>query len=767
MRFSLIHTLAASAMLLLVTPARGAGRGADGDMDKFVSSLMAKMTLQEKIGQLNLCGAGDIDTGPIAQTDIASRISKGEVGGVLNLMGADRVRKLQKYAVEDSPHGIPLIFGLDVIHGYRTMFPIPLGVSSTWNLPAIEESARIAAAEAGSDGICWTFSPMVDICRDPRWGRQSEGSGEDPFLGSEIAKAMVRGYQGDNTFSEPGRIMACVKHLALYGAPDGGRDYNTVDMSRNRMFNEYLPPYQAAVDAGVGSAMSSFNTVDGIPATGNSWVLTDLLRGLWGFDGFTVSDAGSIHEMRAHGMGDMRDVAALALKAGLDMDLGSEAYTGELANALAEGRVTEADIDLACRRILEAKYRLGLFKDPYRFCDAAKAKKTIYSPAHREAARALAAESFVLLKNEGGLLPLRPEGKIAMIGPILESPEEIMGTWAWCGDPKLYTPILDVFRKRLGGKAEVIYARGAEFVDSVPRSAVDNYLFGRGDRVPFRPTTEADYAEAVDAANCADVVVAFLGEHMLSSGESSSRVSLELPESHRELLRRLLATGKPVVLVNFSGRAVVLDWENANVPAILQAWSPGSEAGDALYDVIFGEVNPSGRLTVSFPRSVGQLPMHYDELPTGRPGPADRFQKFTTGYTDSPNAPLFPFGYGLSYTTFDYSPVRLSAAEMNPGGSIEATVTVTNTGKRDGCETVQLYLRDPVASVSRPVKQLKGFRKIHLKAGESRDVTFRIEPEMLKFYNSALEYVCEPGEFIVMTGPDSDRLSAASFTLKP
>ena len=766
MNNKLYHTLSGAVMLLCGALTCSAGSGG-ADMDRFVSDLMAKMSLHEKIGQLNLCGAGDIDTGPVAQTDIASRISKGEVGGVLNLMGADRIRKLQQYAVEKGPHGIPLIFGLDVIHGYRTLFPIPLGVASTWNLPAIEESAHIAAMEAGSDGIAWTFSPMVDVCRDPRWGRQSEGAGEDPWLGSEIARAMVRGYQGDNTFSEPGRIMACVKHLALYGAPDGGRDYNTVDMSRVRMYNEYLPPYLAAVDAGVGSAMSSFNVVDGIPATGNRWVLTDLLRGQWGFDGFTVSDAGSIQEMRAHGMGDMRDVAVLALKAGLDMDLGSEAYTQELTNALAQGRITEADIDLACRRILEAKYRLGLFRDPYRFCDSKKAAKTIYSPANRRAARSLAAESFVLLKNRSNILPLKPEGRIALIGPILDSPEEIMGTWAWCGDPKLYTPILDVFRKRLEGKAEVIYARGAEFVDAEPQSEVDNYLFGRGDRVAVHPTTEADYAEAVDAANSADVVVAFLGEHMLSSGESSSRTGLELPSTHRELLARLLATGKPVVLVNFSGRAVVLGWENEHVPAILQAWSPGSEAGDALFDVIFGEVNPSGRLTVSFPRNVGQLPMHYDELPSGRPGPSDRFQKFTTGYTDSPNAPLFPFGYGLSYTTFSYSPVRLSASEMARDGSVEATVTVTNTGTRDGFETVQLYLRDPVASISRPVKQLKGFQKIHLNAGESRDVTFRITPEMLKFYNYNLEYVSEPGEFIVMTGPDSQRLSAASFTLNP
>ena len=742
-------------------------RGTDAEMHSFVDSLMQKMTLQQKIGQLNLCGANGLGTGPIATTDIAPRLSKGEVGGVLNLMGAERVAELQKYAVENDPNHIPLIFGLDVIHGYRTIFPIPLGLSATWNMPLIEESARVAAVESGSDGINWTYSPMVDICRDPRWGRQSEGSGEDVYLGSEIAKAMVKGYQGDNTFSEPGRIMACVKHVALYGAPDGGRDYNTVDMSRQRMYNEYLPPYQAAVDAGVGSAMSSFNTVDGIPASGNRWVLTDLLRNQWGFDGFVVSDAGSIQEMRFHGMGDMRDVAVLALKAGLDMDLGAEAYTRELEGALQQGRIKEADIDLACRRILEAKYKLGLFDDPYRFCDVKKAKKVMYSKEHRDFARKAAAESFVLLKNEGNILPLKKQGKIALIGPILDTRDDILGTWAWCADSTLCTPILDAFKKRLGKKGEILYARGAEFIDSVP-SDIYNYTFGRDASFKYHPANEAAYQQAVDAAEKADVVVAFLGEHKLSSGESSSRTNLELPKCQKELLRRLMATGKPVVLVNFSGRAVVLTDEAATVPAILQVWSPGSEAGDALFDVLFGDVNPSGKLTVSFPRNVGQLPMHYDELPTGRPAPADgRTQKFTTGYIDSTTKALYPFGYGLSYTTFDYSPVHLSADKMAKDGAIDATVTVTNTGSREGDETVQLYLRDVVGSISRPIKQLKGFEKIHLKPGESRDVTFRITPEMLKFYNYNLDFVAEPGEFIVMTGPDSERLTAASFTLLP
>ena len=758
---------AIAASLFISEPAAGAAKDSRAEMDTFIGNLMADMTIDEKIGQLNLCGAGDIDTGPIAQSNIASRLKRGEVGAVLNLMGADRIARLQKYAVEEGPHHIPLIFGLDIIHGYRTIFPIPLGIAATWNLPAVEQSAAIAATEAGHDGLSWTFSPMVDICRDPRWGRQAECNGEDPWLSSEIAKAMVRGYQGDGSFDDDGRILACVKHFALYGASEAGRDYNTVDMSRLQMYNEYLPPYRAAVEAGVGSVMSSFNTVEGIPASGNRWLLTDLLRGEWGFGGFTVSDAGSIHEMRAHGMGDMYDVAVLALKAGLNMDLGSEAYTTQLRRALDEGRVSEADIDLACRRILEAKWKLGLFKDPYKFCDAKKAEKLIYSPEHRRTAREIATQSMVLLKNEGNLLPLQKKGKIALIGPILNSREEILGPWSWCADSTLYTPIIDVFRKRIGDKAELLYARGAEYIDDDPRQ-IGSYLFERGHRIQFHPASEESYAEALKAANEADVVVAFLGEHSLASGESSSRTSLTLPENQRVLLRRLIATGNPVVLVNFSGRAVVLDEESRTVPAILQAWMPGSEAGDALFDVLFGEVNPSGKLPVTFPRNVGQLPLSYNALPTGRPASDDNFHKYTTVcYTDSPNSPLYPFGYGLSYTTFSYSPVRLSGDTMDADGSLMATVTVTNTGKREGIETVQLYLRDPVASISRPVKQLKGFQRINLKAGESRDVTFNITPEMLKFYNSSLEYVAEPGQFIVMTGPDSNSLSSATFTLRP
>ena len=737
-------------------------------MDDFIDGLMSKMTLHEKIGQLNLCGAGDIYTGPIASSDIASRLRKGEVGGILNLKDVEAVRKIQDIAVKDSRLGIPLLVGLDVIHGYVTVFPIPLGISCSWDMPAIEQSARIAAIEASADGICWTFSPMVDICRDARWGRMSEGSGEDIYLGSRIAEAMVRGYQGEKPFKNRDNILACVKHFALYGAPDAGRDYNTVDMSRLRMFNEYLPPYKAAVDAGAATAMSAFTVVDGIPATGNKWLLTDLLRDQWGFDGFVVSDASSISEMSAHGMGDRQDVAVLAANAGLDMDLGSECYMGTLEKSVAEGLVPVTQIDNACRRILEAKYKLGLFKDPYKYCDTSRPSKEIYTHEHRDFARSLAAKSMVLMKNEGNILPLKKEGKIALVGPILTDTKEIQGTWSFPGQPERYTTILDAFKNAAGDKAEILYARGCGFADGGNDWQKRNYVYDKGPDFKLRPGTEAESDEAVRIASEADVVVAFFGEHEMESGESSSRTELSMAPAQRELLKRLLATGKPVVLVYFIGRPVVLDWESENVPAILNAWFPGSEAGDALADIIFGDVNPSGKLTTSFPRNVGQIPLHYDELPTGRPNNnGDRFAKFTSSYIDGPNSPLYPFGYGLSYTTFEYSPMRLSSDRMTEDGKITLTVNVRNTGERDGDEIVQLYIRDLVGSISRPLKQLKGFERIHLKKGDAKDVKFTIDADMLKFYNSALEYVCEPGDFEVMVGPNSAQTEKRMFTLLP
>ena len=743
-----------------------AAASSDKKMDRYIDRLMAKMTLHEKIGQLNLCGAGDVYTGPVVRSNIAERIRKGEVGGILSLKGVDYIRSIQEVAVEESRLGIPVIFGKDVIHGYETVFPIPLGVSCSWDLEAIEQSARIAAVEASADGICWTYSPMVDICRDARWGRMSEGSGEDVFLGSRIAEAMVRGYQGDNTYRRRDQVMACVKHFALYGASDGGRDYNTADMSRLRMYNEYMPPYKAAIDAGVGSVMSAFNVVDGIPATGNRWLLTDLLRSDWGFDGFVVSDASSVVEMCAHGMGDTQEVAALAVNAGLDMDLGSEAFMRTLEKSVAEGRVSIDKIDQACRRVLEAKYKLGLFEDPYKYCDVSRPAKEVYTPEHRAFARRLATETFVLMKNDNRILPLRKEGKIALIGPFLTDCKEIQGTWSPSGATEKYTPILDAFRAAIGDRAELLYARGCGFEDEADEEQIRNYLRDKGADFAYRPGTPEDADEAVRVASEADVVVAFLGEHEMQSGESSSRSELTLAASQRALLERLLQTGKPVVLVYFMGRPVVMDWETEHVPAILNVWFPGSEAGDAIADVLFGDVNPSGKLTASFPRSVGQIPIHYDELPTGRPLPeGSKFVKFTSAYLDVPNTPLYPFGYGLSYTTFEYSPMTLSADRMTEEGTIEVSVDVRNTGDRAGDEIVQLYLRDLVGSISRPLKQLKGFERIHLDRGETRTVTFTISADLLKFYNADLEYVCEPGAFEVMVGPNCMEVERRRFEL--
>ena len=738
----------------------------DVKKDRFIDNLMSKMTLHEKIGQLNLCGAGDIYTGPIVSSNIAERIRKGEVGGILSLKGVSSIRKIQEIAVKESRLGIPVIFGMDVIHGYETMFPIPLGLSCSWNMEAIEKSARVAAIEASADGICWTYSPMVDICRDARWGRMSEGSGEDVFLGSRIAEAMVRGYQGNNSFRRNDEVMACVKHFALYGAPDAGRDYNTVDMSRLRMYNEYMPPYKAAIDAGVGSVMSAFNVVDGIPATGNKWLLTELLRNEWGFDGFVVSDAGSVQEMCAHGMGDTQDVAALAVTAGLDIDLGSEAFMRTLEKSVAEGRVSEEQINKACRRILEAKYKLGLFKDPYKYCDVSRPAKQMYTREHRDVARQLATETFVLMKNENRLLPLKKEGKVALIGPFLTDRKEIQGTWSFPGATEKYSTILESFRKAVGKNVELLYARGCGFEDGANEEQIKNYLMDKGQDFKWQPGTPEEVDEAVSVAEQSDVIVAFLGEHAAMSGESSSRSELTLPSSQRALLERLLKTGKPVVLVYFMGRPVVMDWETEHVPAILNVWFPGSEAGDAIADVLFGDVNPSGKLTTSFPRNVGQIPIHYDELPTGRPlAEGSKFVKFTSAYLDVPNTPLYPFGYGLSYTTYEYSPMTLSADRMTEQGNIQVSVTVKNTGDCDGDEIVQLYIRDLVGSVSRPLKQLKGFQRIHLKKGESKKVTFTLTSELLKFYNSELQYVCEPGDFEVMVGPDSQRVERRRFTL--
>ena len=722
-------------------------------MKQFIDELMARMTLQEKIGQLNLQVAGDITTGQAQDTQVAGRIAAGELGGVFNLKGADKIRALQEVAVKKSRLGIPLIVGMDVIHGYETIFPIPLGLSCSWDLEAIEQSARIAAREASADGICWTYSPMVDIALDARWGRMSEGSGEDPYLGSLIAAAMVRGYQGD--YSRKDNIMACVKHFALYGAAEAGKDYNTVDMSRQRMYNQYLPPYKAAAEAGAGSFMSSFNIVDGVPATANRWLLNDLLREEWGYDGFVVTDYGSIGEMRQHGVGELPEASAQALHAGTDMDMCSEGFLKTLEQSVKEGKVSMADIDNACRRVLEAKYKLGLFADPYKYCDAKRRAKDIFTDENRAAARNLAAETFVLLKNENNLLPLKKQGKIALIGPLANDRANLAGTWCVAMTPERYSTLKEGLERAVGGKAEILYAQGSNLVRDaqMQRDAEFGKTIPRGDDEQLK-------AEALAVARQSDVIVCAMGECADFSGESASRANLELPDVQKELLVELSKLGKPIVLLNFAGRSTVLTWEQQHITAILNVWFGGSETADAIADVLFGDKVPCGRLTVSMPQTTGQEPLYYNHLPTGRPVAegSTRFNKYATNYLDVRNDPLYPFGYGLSYTTFAYSEPSLQGRQVS--------VTVTNTGSRDADEVVQLYIHDVIASLSRPVKELKGFRRIHLKAGESQRVTFDITDDMLKFYNYDLKHVLEPGDFEVMIGPNSRDLKKTTLNVK-
>ena len=758
-------------------------------MNRFIDALMKRMTVDEKIGQLNLPVTGDITTGQAKSSDIAGRIKRGEVGGLFNLKGVEKIRDVQKLAVENSRLGIPLLFGMDVIHGYETIFPIPLGLSCTWDMKAIEESARIAAIEASADGISWTFSPMVDISRDPRWGRVSEGSGEDPFLGSLIARAMIQGYQGEKLADQLKRndeIMACVKHFALYGAAEGGRDYNTVDMSRQRMYNEYFPPFEAAIEAGVGSVMASFNEVDGIPATANKWLMSDVLRGQWGFNGFVVTDYTGISEMTDHGIGDLQTVSARAINAGVDMDMVSDGFVGTLKKSIQEGKVSMMTLNTACRRILEAKYKLGLFDDPYKYCDPKRPARDIFTRAHRDAARRIASESFVLLKNDNQTLPLKPTGTIAVIGPLADTRSNMPGTWSVAAVLDRSPSLIEGLREMVGRMDEMplnqpnepwyiplmenganinlLYAKGSNLISDAAYEERAT-MFGRSLNRDNRTDAEL-LKEALETANKADVIVAVLGESSEMSGESSSRTDLNLPDVQQTLLKELVATGKPVVLVLFTGRPLILNWEQDNVPAILNVWFGGSEAAYAIGDVLFGRVNPSGKLTMSFPQNVGQIPLYYAHKNTGRPLHDGKwFEKFRSNYLDVTNEPLYPFGFGLSYTTFAYSDISLSQSSMDMQGMITASVDVSNTGLLPGGEVVQLYIRDLVGSTTRPVKELKGFERIYLQPGQTRTVTFKIAPEMLKFYDYDLQYVIEPGDFQVMIGSNSRDVKTAAFTV--
>lgn len=737
------------------------------EKNRFVDSLISKMTITEKLGQMNLPTSGDITTGTSKSSNVAEDIRAGKVGGLFNIKGVDKIRNVQRIAVEESRLGIPLIFAMDVIHGYESTFPIPLGLSASWDMDLIHKTARVAATEASADGINWTFSPMTDVSRDPRWGRISEGGGEDPFLQSKIAEAMVRGYQGDD-LSAHNTLLACVKHFALYGAPVAGRDYNTVDMSRMSMFNDYFPPYKAAVDAGVGTVMASFNEVDGVPATGNKWLMDDILRKKWGFDGFIVTDYTGIMEMIAHGVGeDMDDVSKLALRAGMDMDMVSEGFLN-LQEEVESGEVDMALLNQAVRRILDAKYELGLFDNPYKYCDTARAEREVYSDEHRNFARKAATESMVLLKNEGNVLPLEKEGTIALIGPLANTAENMAGTWSVATEQGRSITLLEGLQAAVGNNATILHAKGSNVdydLEYEKRVSKFGKIIPRDDR-----SDEELRNEAIRIANQSDVIVAAIGETAELSGEASSVTNLQIPQAQKDLLNALLKTGKPVVLTLFTGRPLAITKENETVPAILNVWFSGSEAGFAIADVLFGDVVPSGKITSTFPRNVGQVPIYYSYKNTGRPLSDEQienceFQKFKTAYLDVCNTPLYPFGYGLSYTNFEYSNVTLSNNSLSPNGSVTASVQVTNTGNYDGKEVVQLYTRDLIGSVTRPVKELKGFQKIMIPKGETKTVSFTITEEDLRFYNYDIEFLSEPGEFELFIGPHSATKNKAKFTL--
>jgi beta-glucosidase len=745
-------------------------RAQDAKMKSFIDALMQKMTLEEKIGQLNLPGSGDIVTGTVQSSDIGKKIKEGKVGGLFNIKTVEKIKAVQKIAVEQSRLKIPLIFGMDVIHGYETVFPIPLGLSCSWDMKLVENSARIAAIESSASGINWTFSPMVDVCRDARWGRIAEGHGEDPYINAEVGKAMIKGYQGNNLAAN-NTIMSCVKHYAMYGAAEAGRDYNTTDMTRQTMYNVYFPPFKAAADAGVGSFMASFNEIEGVPATANKWLLTDVLRKQWGFKGFVVTDYTGINEMIDHGIGDLQTVSAKALNAGIDMDMVGEGILNTIMKSLKEGKTTVANIEAACRRILEAKYKLGLFDDPYRYCNENRAKTEVFTAAHRSIARKTAADCFVLLKNQalksplggdlGGPLPLKKSGTIALVGPLADNPENMPGTWAVAARFSEAITVLKGMKEVGGSNVKILHARGSNLdADSLFEERAG--MFGKSLRRDSR-TAQQMIDEAVSIAKQSDVVVVAAGESAEMTGESSSRSNIEIPQVQKDLIYALLKTGKPVVLVLFTGRPLAIKWESENIPAILNVWFGGSEAGYAIADVLFGDVNPSGKLTTTWPQTVGQLPMYYAHKNTGRPlGDGAWFAKFRSNYLDVSNEPVYPFGYGIGYSAFTYgdivfspSPLERAGVRLKGNQILSASVTVTNTGKYDGKEVVQLYIRDIVGTVTRPVKELKAFQKIDLKAGETKTVTFTITPEQLKFYNYDLKYDWEPGEFEIMIGANS------------
>lgn len=711
-----------------------------------VDSVMRLMTLEEKVGQMNQYNGDWEATGPITKDgDKQDQIRMGMLGSMLNIMGVQHTRQLQEMAMQ-SRLKIPLLFGQDIIHGYRTIFPIPLGEAASWDMDAIQRSARVAAVEAAAAGIHWTFAPMVDIARDPRWGRVMEGAGEDPWLGSQIARARVIGFQG-NKLGDTDAIMACAKHFAAYGAAVGGRDYNSVDMSPQTLWEIYLPPFKAALDAGAATFMNSFNSLNGIPATGNVYLQRDILKGKWKFNGFVVSDWNSVGEMIPHGFAaDNYSASWKAVTAGCDMDMESRSYIHNLARLVRDGKVSIALVDDAVRRILTKKFELGLFDDPFRFCNDQREAREWDNAANLAAEQIVAEKSIVLLKNDNQLLPLsRNVGTIALIGPLIKSVRENLGFWSypWPDDSARIVTPWDGIARKVSSSTKLLYAKGCGIEDS----------------------SRAGFAEAVAVASQADVVILDVGEAPDMSGEAKSRSNLHLPGVQEDLIRAIQATGKPVVVMISAGRPLIFNWTADHVPAILYTWWLGTRAGSAMADVLFGDYNPSGKLPISFPRTEGGIPVYYNHFSTGRPAKSDSDVNYVSAYIDLPNGPRYPFGYGLSYTSFSYSNIMLSATAIRPGDKLTATVTLTNTGKYAGRETAQLYVRDLVASVVRPVKELKGFQPVVLRPGESKQVSFTIDAQDLRFYNERLEYVYEPGEFRLFIGGSSSDVKEAKFIL--
>src|SRR5213596_2240195 len=720
------HGMLAALLVVLTIVSVGSSAAQRPALERRIDSLLARMTLEEKLGQLNLPSVDERPTPAQLES-----VRKGLVGGFHNLTGAAATRETQRVAVTESRLHIPLLLGYDVIHGYRTIFPIPLAEAASWDFEAVEAAAHVAAREAAAAGVNWTFAPMVDIARDPRWGRIAEGSGEDPYLGSLMAAARVRGFQGTD-LRAPEAVMATVKHFAAYGGAEGGRDYNTVDVSERTLREIYLPPFRAAVDAGAGSIMTSFNEIAGIPSHANRWLVTTLLRGEWRFRGFVVSDWTGIEELQAHGVaGSRADAGKLGLEAGVDMDMVSRIYLEDLPALVRAGRIPIATVDAAVRRVLQAKRALGLFDDPYRGSSVERERNVLLAPEQRQLARTVAQEAVVLLKNEGTLLPLGPtRHTLAVIGPLADDHVAALGSWAGRGDPRDAVTPLEGIKTRAGTGTEVRYAKGCGIAD----------------------TATAGFAEAVALARQADVALLVLGEAGDMSGEAASRSSLALPGAQQQLLDAVQAAGTPVVLILMNGRPLTVQWAAEHVPAVVEAWFLGVETGPALAGVLFGDVSPSGKLPVTFPRAVGQIPIYYNHKNTGRPAGTD---KYTSKYTDLPSSPLFPFGYGLSYTSFEYKDLKLSAPTITPGGTLKLSVTVTNTGAREGAEVAQLYVHDEVGTVTRPVRALAGFRRVSLKPGESRTVEFALTPKELGLYDQRMRFVVEPGKFRVYVGGSS------------